>query len=46
MTIEVELPDVSESAAVTTILGSCVAVCLWDESHGIGGMNHYLLPDG
>ena len=36
----------AEPAAVTMILGSCVAVCLWDESHGIGGMNHYLLPDG
>ena len=36
----------AEPAAVTTILGSCVAVCLWDESRGIGGMNHYLLPDG
>ncbi len=36
----------TEPAAVTTILGSCVAVCLWDESRGIGGMNHYLLPDG
>ena len=31
--------------AVTTILGSCVAVCLWDESSGVGGLNHFLLPD-
>jgi chemotaxis protein CheD len=29
---------------VTTILGSCVAVCLWDEWLRVGGMNHYLLP--
>lgn len=29
---------------VTTILGSCVAVCLWDPVTGAGGMNHYLLP--
>ncbi len=29
---------------ITTILGSCVAVCLWDPDLGIGGMNHYLLP--
>ncbi len=36
----------TEPTVVTTILGSCVAVCLWDESQGIGGMNHYLLPDG
>ena len=33
-------------AAVTTILGSCVAVCLWDSTLGIGGINHYLLPSG
>jgi chemotaxis protein CheD len=29
---------------VTTILGSCVAVCLWDAGAKIGGINHYLLP--
>lgn len=28
---------------VTTILGSCVAICLWDAAIGIGGMNHYML---
>jgi len=27
-----------------TILGSCVAVCLYDPVSGIGGMNHILLP--
>ncbi len=32
--------------AVTTILGSCVAVCAWDSALGIGGINHYLLPTG
>lgn len=26
------------------VLGSCVAVALWDPESGIGGMNHYLLP--
>lgn len=35
--------DVAPSA-ISTILGSCVAVCLYDEKLGIGGMNHYLLP--
>jgi len=34
-----------ESHAVTTILGSCVAVCLWDPGAKIGGINHYLLPN-
>ena len=29
---------------VSTLLGSCVAVCLWDKENRIGGMNHYLLP--
>ena len=30
--------------SVTTILGSCVAVCLFDARRRIGGMNHFLLP--
>ena len=29
---------------MNTILGSCVAVCLYDRVAGVGGMNHYLLP--
>lgn len=29
---------------ITTILGSCISVCLWDEIAGVGGMNHLLLP--
>lgn len=33
-------------AVLSTILGSCVAVCLWDEGAGLGGMNHFLLPFG
>lgn len=36
----------AEPLEVTTILGSCVSVCLWDADAGIGGMNHYLLPTG
>lgn len=31
---------------LTTILGSCVAVCLRDPALGLGGMNHFLLPEG
>jgi chemotaxis protein CheD len=30
--------------AFTTILGSCVSVCLHDPKLGIGGLNHFLLP--
>ena len=29
---------------ITTVLGSCVSVCLWDSVLRIGGMNHYMLP--
>lgn len=30
---------------IVTVLGSCVAVCLRDKLNGIGGMNHFLLPN-
>lgn len=30
---------------MTAVLGSCVAACLWDEDAGVGGMNHFLLPE-
>ena len=29
---------------VTTVLGSCVAVCFWDKKSGVGGINHFMLP--
>jgi chemotaxis protein CheD len=29
---------------VTTILGSCVAACVWDAEARLGGINHFLLP--
>ncbi|MGN7613910.1 chemotaxis protein CheD [Magnetococcales bacterium HHB-1] len=29
---------------ITTVLGSCIAVCLWDQNRKRGGMNHYKLP--
>ena len=29
---------------LSTILGSCVAVCIWDKKNAIGGMNHFMLP--
>ena len=31
---------------LTTIVGSCISVCLWDPSRRIGGVNHFLLPFG
>lgn len=35
-----------EDIAITTTLGSCVAACLHDPGTGIGGMNHFMLPEG
>jgi chemotaxis protein CheD len=29
---------------ITTVLGSCIAVCLYDKVEKVGGMNHYLVP--
>ncbi|HBE80225.1 MAG TPA: chemotaxis protein CheD [Firmicutes bacterium] len=29
---------------IYTLLGSCIAVCLYDELNCIGGMNHFMLP--
>jgi chemotaxis protein CheD len=29
---------------IHTVLGSCIAVCIYDSKTGISGMNHYLLP--
>ncbi len=33
-----------EPCQIRTILGSCVAICLWDSCRRVGGMNHFLLP--
>ncbi|HEX5364590.1 MAG TPA: chemoreceptor glutamine deamidase CheD [Gallionella sp.] len=30
---------------LVTVLGSCVCACLRDRKSGIGGMNHFMLPD-
>jgi chemotaxis protein CheD len=29
---------------LSTVLGSCISVCLIDEKNHIGGMNHFMLP--
>jgi chemotaxis protein CheD len=31
---------------LNTVLGSCIAVCLFDPHRRVGGMNHYLIPTG
>lgn len=35
-----------EDLLVMTTLGSCIAACLWDRDKRVGGMNHFLLPEG
>ncbi len=37
---------VDDDTALVTLLGSCVAACIRDPLLKIGGMNHFLLPDG
>ena len=39
-----QLAAATAPTLLTTILGSCVAVCVWDGGAGVGGMNHFLLP--
>lgn len=36
----------AQPATITTILGSCVGVVLWDPDTHVGGMNHFVLPLG
>jgi chemotaxis protein CheD len=36
----------TENEMIVTILGSCVAVCVRNRESGLGGMNHFLLPEG
>jgi len=40
-----ELAASATPLALSTVLGSCVGVCLFDAGRGVGGMNHFLLPD-
>jgi chemotaxis protein CheD len=35
-----------ENLVIMTVLGSCIAACIWDSRSLIGGMNHFMLPDG
>lgn len=36
----------ASAAVITTVLGSCVSVCLWDPGTALGGINHFILPRG
>ncbi len=33
------------NVVLSTVLGSCVAACIWDMDAGLGGMNHFLLAN-
>lgn len=35
----------SKNMVLTTVLGSCVSACVRDSAAGIGGMNHFMLPE-
>jgi len=35
-----------EDLLIMTTLGSCIAACLWDRTAMVGGMNHFMLPEG
>jgi len=47
--IKVGMADLNIAKApdgLTTLgLGSCVGICLWDTSSGLGGLAHIMLPD-
>ena len=30
---------------IATVLGSCISVCICDKKMGVGGMNHFMLPE-
>ena len=36
----------NQDILIMTTLGSCIAACLWDREAHIGGMNHFMLPEG
>lgn len=35
----------TENETVTTVLGSCISACIRDSVSGVGGMNHFMLPE-
>lgn len=34
-----------DNIVIMTVLGSCIAACLWDSRARVGGMNHFMLPE-
>lgn len=35
----------AQDEVITTVLGSCVSACIHDPEAGVGGMNHFMLPE-
>jgi chemotaxis protein CheD len=42
---EFAVSDERSDTIVTHALGSCIAVCIWDQVAAVGGLLHFLLPD-
>jgi len=40
-----EVMTARTSTVYSTVLGSCVSICVWNAETGAGGINHFLLPD-
>ncbi|HSX92101.1 MAG TPA: chemoreceptor glutamine deamidase CheD [Hydrogenophaga sp.] len=36
----------TDELVIMTVLGSCIAACIWDPKVRVGGMNHFMLPEG
>ena len=36
----------TDDMVIMTVLGSCIAACIWDPRVRVGGMNHFMLPEG
>lgn len=36
----------ADELVIQTVLGSCIAACIWDPRVRVGGMNHFMLPEG
>jgi chemotaxis protein CheD len=34
-----------DNELITTVLGSCISACICDPIAGVGGMNHFMLPE-
>ena len=35
----------TQAEMISTVLGSCIAACIRDKRRGVGGMNHFMLPE-